>query len=104
MYLVLNLDDSTDPNFQNGTHWIGIYKKDNLVYYFNSFGNQPPQEVTDYFNTEKIGYNSYQIQTMDSNNCGLYVIMFLTAMQQGIEYEAFVNYFGDNDNDTRINL
>jgi hypothetical protein len=32
--VIINIDDST----QSGTHWVGIYKKDNTQYCYDSFG------------------------------------------------------------------
>jgi len=39
---VLNLDDTSG----NGTHWVAWYRDNGKNYYFDSYGIQPPNEVT----------------------------------------------------------
>lgn len=39
---VINLDEESGP----GTHWVAYSKKNNIVFYFDSFGNlRPPNEI-----------------------------------------------------------
>lgn len=101
MNLVLNLE-SYDNNFEGGTHWVALYKNKNDVYYFDSFGGKPPNIVMQLFS--KVHYNSYQVQELRSNNCGLYCMMFLKAMKEGVDYESFINYFDESGNDAKINI
>ena len=41
---ILNLDDSLG----DGSHWTAWFKSNNEKYYFDSFGVQPPRDLTDY--------------------------------------------------------
>ena len=41
---ILNLDDSSG----NGTYWVLWYRKNNTIFYFDSYGVQPPQELQRY--------------------------------------------------------
>lgn len=72
---VVNLDVSTNP----GTHWVAYVKNDNVVHYFDSFGNlKPPLELARYFGSKvKIVYNNDSYQTYNQTNCGHLCLKFL---------------------------
>ena len=101
MCIILNLDAKGE---RGGTHWTALYVKDNIVKYFDSFGCKPPLIVRKSFPDHDIHYNSYQLQQLNSNNCGQYCLMFLHAMSSNIKYEDFINHFEEKDNDSRINI
>ena len=70
---IINLADSNDLK---GTHWVCYRKNHDKMYYFDSYGLQPPLEIEDYLNGE-INYNEFQIQDFDQVVCGhlcLYVL------------------------------
>lgn len=78
---VINLDDTDGI----GTHWVSYYRKNNMCYYFDSFGNlQPPQEFVDYIGADnnkcKIYYNHRAYQTYSKVNCGHLCMKFLYEM------------------------
>lgn len=74
---VINLDN----NEGNGTHWTAYKKTENLVIYFDSYGNlKPPLEAIKYFNSNNlcdIRYNHRVYQTYNSYNCGHLCLQFL---------------------------
>lgn len=75
---IINLDQK--DGF--GTHWVAYRKNDDIVNYFDSFGNlQPPYELMEYFdagsNNIKIMYNRERYQNFDSFNCGHLCLNFL---------------------------
>jgi len=37
-----------EPSYMNGSHWIATYVKNNVIYYFDSFGLPPFQEIVDH--------------------------------------------------------
>lgn len=62
----------------NGTHWVAYRRMDNIVYYFDSFGNlRPPLELQKYFKGNKVFYNREQYQNLSQENCGQNCIRFL---------------------------
>ena len=74
---ILNLDD----NSGSGTHWVAWFKSDNLKYYFDSFGIQPPLELVSYLKSP-IFFNSQQVQQNGTVVCGhlcLYVLKRLSS-------------------------
>jgi hypothetical protein len=44
---ISNLDDSRGE----GTHWCCWFKRGRVIYYFDSFGLQPPNEIVQYLKT-----------------------------------------------------
>lgn len=80
---VINLDSSDGP----GTHWVAYYKKNNYVYYFDSFGNlRPPQELIAYLGSASIiFYNYVKYQHYDTVICGHLCIQFLHDIENKIE-------------------
>lgn len=74
---IINLDDDLGA----GTHWVAYKKNDNIVSYFDSFGNLlPPKEAVKYFTSAgptKILYNHERYQEYNQYNCGHLCIKFL---------------------------
>jgi len=57
---IMNLDSVKGP----GTHWTCWVKINNLCYYFDSFGVDPPLEFENYMKCDLV-YSTYQIQKFD---------------------------------------
>jgi hypothetical protein len=80
--LVLNIDNSKNQ----GTHWTCLFIKNNKLYYFDSFGFEPPLEVKDYYKGEERYYNSFKIQQNDEVICGHYCIYVLYRLSNGYDF------------------
>jgi hypothetical protein len=94
---IINLASSGNT----GTHWVGLIIKGNTAYYFDSFGFAMPNEVRSFCKKKcsKIMYSNVQIQKLNSNYCGQYVIHFLYKMnQKGKPEDIYMNYI-DSFND-----
>lgn len=66
------------PHNLHGSHWVAYKKKNNKVFYFDSFGNlPPPKEFVKYMRGCEIYYNFYTYQTFEQSNCGWLCIDFL---------------------------
>lgn len=72
---IVNLDNIDGP----GTHWVAYKKHNNLVIYFDSYGNlAPPKELVNYFgNRCSIQYNYSRYQPNNSVKCGHLCLAFL---------------------------
>ena len=75
---VLNLDDASG----RGTHWVCWYKNNNCNYYFDSFGVQPPKELTGFL-TSPVYYNSERIQPDGEVVCGHLCLYVLCKLARG---------------------
>jgi hypothetical protein len=89
--MVINLD----YHYQSGSHWVALYidKDKNSIYYFDSNGNYPPEEITNYINildnilgNYKFYYNELKHQ-YSNTECGIYCITIIIAMLYGRQFE-----------------
>lgn len=92
-----------------GTHWVAYYNAPGhkYVYYFDSFGLPPPEEVKKYLKTSKkqIQFNTSEIQQVDSIMCGYYCIYVLKALERGDSfYDAVYSFdpFPSQENEDKI--
>lgn len=75
---IVNLDKAEN----SGSHWVAYKKINNIVIYFDSFGNlKPPMELVKYFESGNdcniIKYNHNVYQTYKDINCGHLCLKFL---------------------------
>lgn len=99
---------NTDPSTKDGQHWISLYvdvgKHNNPfpgIYYFDSFGRNPPSEIKNLINDmkkqfSKLGmktfyfYNDYPYQKQNSQ-CGMFSIHFLKCMLDNLSFQEYLN-------------
>ena len=85
--LILNIDHSNN----NGTHWVSLFIKNGVCYYFDSYGFAPPLEIIDYCNNFIIDYSTYQIQMPGEVICGHYCIYVLYRLSSNTPFLAILN-------------
>lgn len=104
--IVINHDVHTGP----GTHWVSVFidnsntKKggETLVYYFDSFGKNPPKTLLGWMRKlndtmtpmgikTRFFVNKTVHQADRSTQCGVYAIHFVTSMAEGKSFEEFIN-------------
>ena len=90
---IVNLADS----FNKGTHWIGMKFINNKLFYFDSYGIAfVPDIIKKQY--DKIITNIYRIQSIDSNECGKFCILFIKAnIQNESDYIKFSLQFHKNN-------
>lgn len=105
---IVNLNNKDE----NGSHWVSFVIHQNIAFYFDSFGAQPPQEFITYCKKFKLKLccNTYIIQNINSSNCGYYCLglivylhknnAFNTSKKFISEANDFINLFEDN---TKLN-
>ena len=83
---IVNLADS----FNKCTHWIAIKFINNKLFYFDSYGIEfVPDIIKKQY--KKIITNIYRIQSIDSNECGKFCILFIKAnIQNESDYIKFL--------------
>jgi len=70
---------------ESGSHWTAFIKDKNDIYYYDSFGVVPPQNLYDVFmkeNSQNIYYNTSDDQNFDATSCGWWSIAFLYYMSK----------------------
>ena len=99
---------NTDEHYKEGQHWIAIfYTKNRKCEFFDSFGMGPKFYGLDNF-LRKTSYSCYTnksaIQSIISEYCGIYCVLFILFRSRDISFEKFLNYFDVNSfkNDKNI--
>ena len=98
---ILENNQSTIVNLANsnktGTHWVGMKFINNKLFYFDSYGIPfIPDIIKKQYN--KIITNIYRIQSIDSNECGKFCIMFKKSnIQNESDYIKFLLQFHKNN-------
>lgn len=95
--IIINLDYSNEP----GSHWVAIFvNESNEAFYFDSFGfPNLSKELKKFLNLNEIKiivYNKYFLQSMNSNTCGAYCVLFLKMCCHGYSMYQFLNLFSKN--------
>ena len=101
---------NTDPHDQPGSHWISFYTHQGDCEVMDSYGiplSWYRSDLVPWLNRqefERILCNGVPLQSLDSNACGHYALMYLKYKARGKTMEDFVNCF-DRDyvmNDHRV--
>ena len=84
---IMNLDGVSG----NGSHWICWYRNDNdNKCYFDSFGVQPPKELTEYL-ISPIYYNTERIQPDSEVVCGHLCLFTLVRLSRNERFQKIIN-------------
>lgn len=97
------------PHYEKGSHFVAILKKNNSIFYFDSFGktcsNKDIKNFLRKFNGN-IYFNSKTIQHKNSFLCGFFCLAFLICCQKNnSSLNAFIEMFNPrnlNENDTIV--
>jgi len=94
---------NTDPHYKNGQHWLAIIKLEKgKCVYFDSYGKKPTNNLIVNFIDKNcnnnIIYNNQKLQSLYSNVCGYYCIIFLTFIKSGLTLNDFLIIFDKNTN------
>ena len=91
---------NTDVSKKNGEHWVALVIVKNQAYYFDSFGLQIiDKEILRFLSTMKckeVTYSKKCIQSINSNKCGLFCILFVKLVKDKKQYESFLDMFLEN--------
>ena len=90
---IVNLAES----YNKGTHWVGLKFINNKLFYFDSYGIP---YIADIIKNQykKVITNIYRIQSIDSNECGKFCILFIKAnIQNESDYVRFLLQFEKNN-------
>ena len=95
--MILNTDNSSKP----GEHWVALFIEDNnQAEYFDSFGFKPLCcEIKEFLKINKIHslkYNKSRIQSVFSDKCGAFCILYLKLRCKHFSFEEFLKLFSNN--------
>ena len=91
---IINLQDSNQP----GSNWVSYKKVGNKIFYFNSYAvSFIPDIIKNQYPKHKFICNIYRIQSIDSNQCSRYCILFIKAdIKNKNDYNNFLLKFEKN--------
>jgi hypothetical protein len=99
---------NTDESFKPGEHWIALYLDKNSCEYFDSFGLPPlHDEIISFLKQNKIKkilYNSNQIQSITSQTCGAYCVLFVKFKCFNLKYCDLIKVFNKNTNQNDLKV
>ena len=96
---LLKNNQSTIINLQNsdksGSHWVSFKKIGNKIFYFDSYAvSFIPDIIKKQYPKHKFICNIYRIQSMDSNQCGRFCILFVKSnIKNENDYNNFLLKF-----------
>jgi prenyltransferase beta subunit len=92
---IVNLQNSNEQ----GSHWLSIYRKNNSIYYFDSYGAPVPNEIRNHYKNKKI--NNFQsedniypykpLQTYSQVICGHLCVLFLLLCDKGNSFKRIMS-------------
>lgn len=92
---------NTDNHNMEGKHWCSFYfPNQNIVEFFDSYGKS-----IDYYNSyfheyvstvSSVTVNSKQLQSVNSDVCGMYCLFFLMHRVNCVSFHDIVNMFSKN--------
>ena len=83
---IINLNKSDKNDYG---HWVLYYKDDKQKIYYCSYGSQIPENIKNYLG-KNILTSNFQIQSFDSDICGLICILILYLLSKGYEFEDII--------------
>ena len=92
---IINLEN----RYRNGRHWVCYKRIGNKIFYFDSYGvPYIPDIIKNQYTKHKFICNIYRIQSMDSNQCSRFCILFVKAdIKNENDYNNFLLQFEKNN-------
>ena len=84
---------NTDTSSEAGTHWVAMYRQNNLCEFFDSYGRQPFKNK---FLGTKYIYNHIKLQSDYSPVCGQYCLYFLYFRSRNYNFDEIVESLKTN--------
>ena len=78
---------NTDKSTEEGTHWVTMYKENNICEFFDSYGRPPFKNK---FTGKNFKHNKIKLQSIYSDVCGQYCLYFLYHRSRGITLDQIV--------------
>jgi len=89
-----------DPSYKGGSHWVAIFidmfKKE--VNYFDSYGMNPPNQISHFMKSLTLQDKSLKLQNSGrrfqykGSECGMYSMIFILSMLNGESFRHFCRH------------
>lgn len=92
---------NTEPSWLSGKHWVAFcFPENDLPEFFDSYGHPPIFYTPDFVSFLKLNsstggyvFNQWQLQSFNSNVCGLYCILYALSKYKNLSFVNFLNQF-----------
>ena len=84
-------------HLQKGSHWTCWFKNGKDRYYFDSYGEPPPQELLKYlktaaeYNLPAIKRSAVTVQQDESSECGALCLYVLKKLSNGVQFSYILD-------------
>ena len=97
------------PSNYRGEHWVAVFSENEQLEFFDSFGLPPDvyEGVVSFLRAQgwpeefDATYNDEQIQSIDSDACGHYCILFCHFRARGVAYADILRHLSDIHSSSR---
>ena len=82
---------------QQGTHHVALVRKENTLYYFDSYGMPIQKHILDFFKGSNLILRShdYQFQTVNDKYCGQISLFVIYLLNNNYEYHDIISMLKD---------
>lgn len=86
---------NTDSSDKAGIHWQAIIVRNNVAFFFDSFGNIPRVRAISRFCKQfhTVHYNKKKHQRMSEVTCGAYCVYVINEMSKGRSFNSVLSTF-----------
>ena len=90
----------------SGSHWALLRVGEKEAFNFSSFGDPPPELISDLLENlgfQDLKYNPYQVQSFGSSACGIFCLAYAYLSSKGIsDMDICQTVFHHNNEKTRL--
>jgi len=83
------------PSWHRGSHWTAVYRDKHRCEYFCSYGSRAPKEIRRLMG-RNYSESGVQLQTINSDLCGQYCILYIMCRCRGGSLNDFLDCFSGN--------
>ena len=89
-----------EPSYMSGSHWVTTYVRNGVIYYFDSFGMPPFQEIVNHVKKKNLTllHQNQQIQHLNTTTCSYFCLYFLNEMRKRNDYFDLLQVFDFDTN------
>ena len=92
---------NNDISSKKGDHWVSLVLTKNGAFYFDSFGLPIiDKQILSFLSRQKfkkVVYSTKCIQSISSDKCGLFCILFIKIVKNKKKFERYLEMFSDKN-------
>lgn len=82
---------NTDPSYKSGKHWVAVFKRGDIIEYFDPTGDKPNRNISFFLNHYPNVIISNKKHQRGNNYCGIYSLFFILARSSDISLNEINN-------------